>query len=341
MTLQTQVADDHAREIALLKAIGFDKLSNEQRELALSVANRYGLDPMLRHLVMIDGKPYITRDGLLHVAHTSKQLDGIETSEPTLSDDGFWRSTCSVYRKDMSRPFTYTGRYPKTGQNQKFAPEMAVKVGEVMSLRRAFDIAAPTFEERWDVEAADVMTATPVEPASLSERVAQRVEQVQTEPTPMYEGMPLSPEKPETEQRAEAEAIMAAALPAVVEPASKSSDAMTLKAFAEQIEGVDRVRVKRVAKQLFPDVSKFAELSSDQLALLAETLRDTTDVEPTPEPDPTPTSGSSDEAPTVANGGIVLCGDVSPLSGATCTLDKNHPGRIHRNGTRESWEAKD
>ena len=32
------------------------------------------------------------------------------------------------------------GRYPTSGGNQKYAPEMAVKVGEVMSLRRAFDV---------------------------------------------------------------------------------------------------------------------------------------------------------------------------------------------------------
>src|SRR5688572_22929200 len=91
------------REMTLLRAIGFDRLSPEQRELALNISKRYELDPMLKHVVMVDGRPYITRDGLLHVAHRSGQLDGIETTEAAIVD-GFWRASCSVYRKDMSRP---------------------------------------------------------------------------------------------------------------------------------------------------------------------------------------------------------------------------------------------
>lgn len=154
------------RELALLRAVGLDRVSAEQRELALNIAQRYELDLLLKHLVMVDGRPYITRDGLLHVAHRSGQLDGIETTDPVLSD-GFWRASCSVYRKDMSRPFTYSGRYPENGQNKKFAPEMAVKVAEVMALRRAFDVAAPTAEERWD---ADISVPEAAPRPSLAER---------------------------------------------------------------------------------------------------------------------------------------------------------------------------
>lgn len=169
------------REMTLLRAIGFDRLSPEQRELALNISKRYELDPMLKHVVMVDGRPYITRDGLLHVAHRSGQLDGIETTEATVID-GFWRASCSVYRKDMSRPFTYSGRYPTSGGNQKFAPEMAVKVAEVMALRRAFDVAAPVAEERWDLEAAPT-SASAAQP-SLAERAAQKRAAIVIEPTP-------------------------------------------------------------------------------------------------------------------------------------------------------------
>ncbi len=182
------------RELALLKAVGFDKLSSEQRELALNIASRYELDPLLKHLVMIEGRAYITRDGLLHIAHRSGQLDGMETSEPVVVD-GFWRSTCAVYRKDMSRPFTYTGRYPTSGGNAKFAPEMAVKVGEVMALRRAFDVAAPTAEERWDVpDVAPVESASAAAP-SLAERAAAKRAEIDTGPSapPDAAGVP-SPE---------------------------------------------------------------------------------------------------------------------------------------------------
>jgi hypothetical protein len=171
---------DHKRSLALLKAVGLDRVQPEQRELALAIAKRYDLDLMLKHLVLIDGRPYITRDALLHVAHRSGQLDGIEVTDPVVVDD-FWRATCSVYRKDMSRPFTYAGRYPTKGGNQKFAPEMAVKVAESMALRRAFDVSAPTAEERWD---AEVPQAAPEPPRSLAERVAEKAAEVATSAAP-------------------------------------------------------------------------------------------------------------------------------------------------------------
>ena len=165
------------RELALLKAVGLDRLNPDQRELALNIAKRYELDLLMKHLVMIEGRPYITRDGLLHVAHRSGQLDGMETSEPAIVD-AFWRATCSVYRKDMGHPFTYTGRYPTTGGNAKFAPEMAVKVAEVMALRRAFDVAAPTAEERWDAGDPLPIEATPK--PSRAGRAAQKRAEVET-----------------------------------------------------------------------------------------------------------------------------------------------------------------
>ena len=79
---------EQRRQTAILKAIGLDRVPPEQRELALGIAKRYELDLMLKHLVLVDGKPYITRDGLLHVAHRSGQLDGIDVTDPEL-DDGY------------------------------------------------------------------------------------------------------------------------------------------------------------------------------------------------------------------------------------------------------------
>lgn len=178
------VINDGARKLALLRAVGLDRLAPDQRELALNIATRYELDLLLKHLVMIEGRPYITRDGLLHVAHRSGQLDGIDTTEPRV-EDGYWRATCTVYRKDMSRGFTYFGRYPTTGGNQKFAPEMATKVAEVMALRRAFDVSAPTQEERWDVEAPAAEPAPP--PPTLAARVASRRATVAAPPEPVQE----------------------------------------------------------------------------------------------------------------------------------------------------------
>lgn len=170
----TTQGTDEKRQVALLKAIGLDRAAPEQREIALAIATRYDLDLLLKHLVLIDGRPYITRDGLLHIAHRSGVLDGIETTVPEVVGEE-WRVLCSVYRKDMSRPFTYAGRYPTKGGNAKFAPEMATKVAESMALRRAFDISAPTQDERWDL---DVPPAPPEPAPSLAERAAAKAAEV-------------------------------------------------------------------------------------------------------------------------------------------------------------------
>jgi hypothetical protein len=180
----TTQTSDEKRELALLKAIGLDRAAPEQREIALAIAKRYDLDLLLKHLVLIEGRPYITRDGLLHVAHRSGVLDGMETSEPTIVD-GEWRVRCSVYRKDMTRPFTYFGRYPTKGGNQRFAPEMATKVAESMAMRRAFDVAAPSQDERWDIEQTPVVHVEPQR--SLAEKAAEKraeVEQYRAEDDP-------------------------------------------------------------------------------------------------------------------------------------------------------------
>jgi hypothetical protein len=176
----TQTVTPSTFTAALLKAVGWDRVPAEQRELAISICERYALDPMLRHVVMIEGRPYITRDGLLHVAHRSGVFDGIEVTDPAL-EGGYWRSRATVYRKDMSRGITYPGRYPEKGSNQRYGPEMSIKVGEVMALRRAFDVSAPVLEERWDLDE----TAAPEkrEPMPLAAKVAARREVIEGRPT--------------------------------------------------------------------------------------------------------------------------------------------------------------
>jgi len=137
---------------AILRYLSLDPSKVETQALLL-VADRYGLDPIMRHLVLVDRKPYITRDGLLHVAHMSGQLDGI-VLEDQGETDTHYTAIVSVWRRDMSHPFRFLGRYPRK-QNPKYGPEMAVKCAEVMGLRRAFDVAVATVEERWDAGVED------------------------------------------------------------------------------------------------------------------------------------------------------------------------------------------
>lgn len=163
---------------AVLQAMGLDP-RNPKDQAVIMICQAYNLDPVLRHVVLVDKNPYITRDGLLKVAHASGQFDGIGVVEEGENDDEWW-AIVAVWRKDMSRPFTYRGRYPKTSPNKKFGPEMAVKCGEVMSLRRAFAVSMPTREERWDVDPDQVAEVTPeqVEREALSIRVGDLVKEL-------------------------------------------------------------------------------------------------------------------------------------------------------------------
>ena len=117
----------------------------------VAVCERYELDPVLKHVIVIPkGGVYITRDGLLHIAHRSGQFDGMEVTPPEIVD-GYWRCTASVYRKDMGRPFTFPGKYPVNGSNKQYAEEMAIKTAESHALRRAFDVnGIPSIDEIHD-----------------------------------------------------------------------------------------------------------------------------------------------------------------------------------------------
>lgn len=156
MTAIEKLHDGIDRE-AILRHLNLNMRDPAAQALVL-VCERYSLDPILKHAVLIQGRMYVTRDGLLHVAHASGQLDGIEVLEQGETDTHY-TAKVAVYRKDMGRPFTYIGRFPKSQRMAKeYGPEMAVKCGEVMALRRAFDVALCAAEERWDEEAQRDLT---------------------------------------------------------------------------------------------------------------------------------------------------------------------------------------
>lgn len=142
-------SDDERRR--LLRNLILRDATDAQIDLVLRICERYGLDPLLKHVVLISGQLYVTRDGLLHLAHASGQLDGIEV-EAERDADGKWIATAKVYRKDMARPFVYSAHQaehevPQSKAWQKAPRAMTVKCAEVMALRRAFAVAIGGAEE--------------------------------------------------------------------------------------------------------------------------------------------------------------------------------------------------
>jgi hypothetical protein len=134
---------------AILRHLNLDP-NNVNTQALLLICQRYDLDPLMKHMVLISGKPYVTRDGYLHIAHATGKLDGVEVVDEGETPTEWWAKV-AVHRKDMTHPFTYRGRYPKDGQQKKYGPEMAIKCAEVMAMRRAFDVTGvAAADEQWD-----------------------------------------------------------------------------------------------------------------------------------------------------------------------------------------------
>lgn len=146
---QAAVMSDEGRR--LLSDLVMKGATAEQVELVVNICNRYGFDPLLKHVVLIQGTLYVTRDGLLDNAHRSGRFDGIRvTAEQDKS--GKWLATATVWVKGMAHPVEYTAYQPEhenpSSPAWKKSPRaMTVKCAEVMALKRAFNVSLGTAEE--------------------------------------------------------------------------------------------------------------------------------------------------------------------------------------------------
>lgn len=154
-----------------LEYLGLDPNNVATRALVL-LAQRYQLDPLLGEIQLIADrngrKLYVTRDGMLAVAHASGQLDGIVVTEQRRNTEGNgWTAYVEVWRKDMGHPFRY-GAQCKDNEDQAKrgnGPEMALARAERRALKRAFRIRSDFYPERPDIEDYEADDSAP---ASLS-----------------------------------------------------------------------------------------------------------------------------------------------------------------------------
>lgn len=166
----------------MVKYLGLDPRDPKTRAV-VAVCRHYGFDPLLKHVIVIPGAgPYITRDGLLNAAHRSGAFDGMEVvQDPTLDEEsGEWVAKVAVYRNDMRHPFVFPGRYPASGKNKQYAPEMALKTAEAHALRRAFDVTGLPTEDEYKARSAATtprVTAADLdsEPAAPSDAQVKRM----------------------------------------------------------------------------------------------------------------------------------------------------------------------
>jgi hypothetical protein len=127
----------------ILKMVGLNP-SDPRAHAVVMVCERYDLDPVLGHIGIFprSQKPYISRDGYLHIAHRSGVFDGMDVvEEPHRDLEGRqWKCTVAIYRKDMGHAFAIPG-YAELGDNN--GQDMCLVRSERRGLKRAFDISTP------------------------------------------------------------------------------------------------------------------------------------------------------------------------------------------------------
>ena len=167
--LEEAVIDGKIRMTELLMSVGIDA-GKPEHQAALLACERYGLDPLLKHIIVIPrGGVYITADGYRHVAEMTGEHNGTTVVEQGETPSHF-TAVVSVWRKGVDHAFTFPGRYPKAGSNKKHGAEMAIVRAERNALSRAFPVAGIRAEPDPDRAAADTSALT----AEIHEHVAVR-----------------------------------------------------------------------------------------------------------------------------------------------------------------------
>lgn len=133
----TDLMSTNIDQAKVLATLGLNAADPKAQALML-VCQRYDLDPLLKHIQIVQSQTYVTRDGFLHIAHKSGRFDGMVT-EYERETPGGYECKVAVYRRDMSHPFTAVGRAKKS-EGDKMA-DMALARAERRALRRAFDVA--------------------------------------------------------------------------------------------------------------------------------------------------------------------------------------------------------
>jgi len=149
-------------KINLIRRMCAKDATDEEFMLFLEICRAYNLNPLLREIWFVKFKGrepsiFTSRDGYLKIAHASGKLDGIESRVIEDSDGKPLKAICTVWRKDMSHPFTSEVKFseyfnPNSEAWRKYPSAMLIKVAEVFALRRAFAISGLVTREEYASE---------------------------------------------------------------------------------------------------------------------------------------------------------------------------------------------
>jgi hypothetical protein len=241
----------------VLLALGLN-VNDPNAQAALLVCQRYDLDPLLKHVQLIKQAIYITRDGYLHVAHQSGVFDGMELDDEGETDAYYWAKV-SVWRRDMTRPFSAKARCRKDEKVFGDPWDMAVTRAERRALKRAFDVSGLPSEGDYD-EHADLFDRTTGE--ALTPRTAPQ----------LAEGPHMDAPLPD-------EPLQAELIGPEGQPGEEDTDAKTaaqnrkLFALLDEAELKDKATRRRWAGGVLGrDVSSFSDLTRGDVSTLIDQL---------------------------------------------------------------------
>jgi len=174
MSETTAIITQPQRAAQLARQKIYAGIPNDDVDLALAICQKYGLDPLLKHVVLIEGSRkdkdgnwvkqysiYVTRDGLLHTAHTSGIPFAVEFDPPELrpnpyagKDDIYLTGTLKRQGYPDFKAGLWFSEYCSTNRNEQpigawktHPAAMHQKAVEVYLLRRGFDVSLPAYDE--------------------------------------------------------------------------------------------------------------------------------------------------------------------------------------------------
>jgi len=148
-------------EMILLRNVIAKDCTEPEFKMMMYMAKTYGLDPLLKQIWAIKRNErdpaliMVGRDGMLAIAHRSKQFDGMTSGVNYVKDKEGKEipvtAWCEIWRKDMAHSFKTEVRFdeyvqpiPKSGYKglwQTKPSVMLIKVAESVCLRKAFSVS--------------------------------------------------------------------------------------------------------------------------------------------------------------------------------------------------------
>lgn len=142
--------DQVAFQQVLMKTVMKSSATKEQVGAFLMICNKYDLDPFASEVYAYPDrggiKAMVGVDGFIAIANRNPQFDGMDHKDNFDKDGNLLSITCSVYRKDRSRPATAT-EYMSENYNpnspvwKKYKSRMLRHRATVQAIRLAFGVS--------------------------------------------------------------------------------------------------------------------------------------------------------------------------------------------------------